>query len=213
MVARVPILSTKQPTGGEAAVVRSRKGSPNLADRPRAYQFTVEEFYRMAEDGILRKDANVELIEGEIVMLPPIDPGHAQGTHNSQIKLLRLDLPRCDVRSQQPVRLSSISEPVPDISIVKAKRYAKSHPVASDVFLILEVANTSLSEDMGRKRLMYAEAAIPEYWVLDLAGARLIVYSRPKRGDYTEQRVFAAGETAQSATLKTLKVAVSDLLP
>ncbi len=179
---------------------------------PRPYRFTVDDYYRMGEAGILKEDSRVELIEGEVVMLPPIDFDHAQGTHRSEKRLDRLLGDKFDVRCQHPVRLSAISEPVPDVSVVKLKSYC-SHPTPEDTLLILEIANSSLKEDLGRKKLMYAAAAIPEYWVLDLKGKELHVFTRPKRGDYTEHRVLAADESVQSTTLKALKVKVAELLP
>ena len=179
---------------------------------PRGYRFSVDDYYRMAEVGILKTDSRTELLEGEIVMLPPIDIEHAQGTHRSERRIERLLGEKFEVRCQHPVRLGISSEPVPDVSIVKPKNYT-AHPSPADTFLIMEVAKSSLQEDLGRKKLMYAAAAIPEYWVLDLNARELHTFNRPKRGDYTEHRVFAADQTAQSATLKPLKVKVVDLLP
>jgi hypothetical protein len=73
----------------------------------------------MGETGILKEGSRVELIEGEIVMMPPIDPGHAEGTNHSEKRIERLLEGKFNVRCQHPVRLSSISEPVPDVSVVK----------------------------------------------------------------------------------------------
>ena len=179
---------------------------------PRSYRFSVDDFHRMAETGILREESRVELIEGEIILLPPIDIGHAQGTHRSERRIERLLGEKHEVRCQQPVRLSSQSEPIPDVSIVKPKNYT-SHPEPADTFLIMEVANSSLQEDLGRKKLIYAAAAIPEYWVLDINARELHVFSRPRKGDYATHRTFTRNETAQSATLKQLAVLVQDLLP
>ncbi len=179
---------------------------------PRPYRFSVEDYYRLGECGILKEDGRVELIEGEIIMLPPIDFSHAQGTHRMEKGLERLLHGKFDVRCQHPVRLSEVSEPVPDVSIVAQKDY-KAHPTPGDIFLIAEVANSSLREDLDRKKRMYAKAAIPEYWVLDLNARELHVFNLPKRGDYTEHRVYSSDEAVHSKTLKAVKIQVADLLP
>jgi len=179
---------------------------------PRPYQFTVADYYRMAETGILKDDDRVELIEGEIVMMPPIDFIHSQGTHESQKKLFQLALGTYDVRCQHPVRLSATNEPVPDIAVVKPIRLT-GHPGPDETFIILEVANTSLEEDLGRKRLMYAAAAIPEYWVLDVVGCQLHQFTKPREGDYHEHRILAADEEVRSVILPQVVAQVAELLP
>jgi Uma2 family endonuclease len=163
---------------------------------PQPFRFTVKDYYRLGEIGILKEDDRVELIQGEIVMMPPIDITHAQSTN----------------RSQTPVRLGPDSEPIPDFSVAKLKDY-KAHPTATDVLLVLENSNTSLKDDLGRKKLMYAAAGIPEYWVVDLNARLLHVFARPKGGDYMEHRIHEEKEAVQSITLKPLKLKVAELLP
>lgn len=179
---------------------------------PQPYRFTVEAYHRLGEMGVLKADERVELIEGEIIMMPPIDIEHAQSTNRSTKVLLRLLGDHYDVRNQTPVRLADDSEPVPDFSVAKAKNY-KAHPTASDVVLVVETSKSSLKDDLGRKKLMYAAAGIPEYWVVDLNARVLHVFSRPKAGDYMDHRIHEEKETIQSATLKVLKLKVMELLP
>ncbi len=187
--------------------------APLVLEPQRPYRFTVDDLYCMAANGIIKDDDRVELIEGELVMMPPIDPGHAEGTDNSQHRIDRQIEPQFRVRCQHPVHLSSISHPQPDIAVVKQQSYKDRHPGPDDILLIIEVANSTLAYDLGRKKLMYATAAIPEYWVIDLNDRLLHVFTRPKRGDYTEHRIFAHDESVQSTTLKSIKVRVADLLP
>jgi Uma2 family endonuclease len=186
-------------------VLRGRTGE-------RHYCFTVEDYHRLAELGILKPDERVELIEGQIIMMPPIDISHAQGTHQSQKKIDRKLEDDFDVRCQQPVNLGLLSEPVPDISVVRQKRYT-AHPTVADIVLIVEVANTSLEDDLSRKKLMYAASGIREYWVLDVGNRVLHVFSAPKRGDYSRHEVVAEDEMVQSPTLKALRLNVVELLP
>ncbi|HYF35009.1 MAG TPA: Uma2 family endonuclease [Prosthecobacter sp.] len=180
---------------------------------PQPYRFTVEEYYRMGEAGIFSEDDRVELLDGQIVMMPPIDPGHAEGTHNSEKLLDRLLAERCQVRCQHPVRLGPKSEPVPDVAVVKHQSYKDRHPTPADTYLIIEVANSSLAEDLNYKRLLYATAGIPEYWVLDIVASQLHAFARPSDGDYQDHRILEAHEETQSSVLPILKVPVRDLLP
>jgi Uma2 family endonuclease len=178
----------------------------------RHYCFTVKDYHRLGELGILKPDQRVELVEGEIVMMPPIDISHAQGTHLSQKKIGHKLDDVFDVRCQQPVDLGLISEPVPDISVVRQKRYT-AHPTVADIALIVEVANTSLEDDLSRKKLMYAASGVREYWVLDVANRVLHVFSAPKRGNYSRHEIVAEDEAVQSPNLKPLRLKVSELLP
>jgi Uma2 family endonuclease len=180
---------------------------------PAAYQFSVTDFYRMAVAGIFSDDARVELLEGEIVMMPPTDPEHASSTHRSHKRVDRMLADRYEVRCQQPLSLGPKSEPLPDVAVVKAQSYKTQHPKGSDTFLVIEVANSSLKDDLERKRLIYAKAGIPEYWVLDLPASTLHVFTKLKRGDYTESRELDANEMVTATSIKGLKVKVSELLP
>lgn len=180
---------------------------------PQPFRFTVKDYYRLGEIGILKEDDRVELIQGEIVMMPPIDPGHAESTDNTQQKIQKKLGSEFRVRCQHPVRLDSRSEPMPDLAVVRQKSYKDGHPRPDDTLLIIEVSNTSLKDDLGRKKLMYAAAGIPEYWVVDLNARVLHVFARPKGGDYMEHRIYEEKEAVQSITLKPLKLRVLELLP
>jgi Uma2 family endonuclease len=186
---------------------------PRPLPPPQPFRFTVKDYYRLGEIGILKEDDRVELIQGEIVMMPPIDPGHAESTYKSLLKVGRKLGSEFRTRCQQPVRLSASSEPMPDVSIVREKSYKSGHPTPEDTCLIIEVSNTSLKDDLGRKKLMYAAAGIPEYWVVDLNARVLHVFARPKGGDYMEHHIHEEKEAVQSITLKPLKLKVAELLP
>lgn len=211
-IASKPVKTARRaasPRSAAVAVVQPRTPVPP----PQPFRFTVKDYYRLGELGILKEDDRVELIEGEIIMMPPIDPGHASSTHNTSKKLDRRLEDQLQVHCQHPVRLNSSSEPVPDVAVVKPKSYKDAHPTAEDTLLIVEVANSSLKEDLGRKRLMYAAAGIPEYWVVDVNARVLHVFARPKGGEYMEHHIRAEKEAVQSITLKALKLKVAELLP
>ncbi len=188
-------------------------GRISNASPPCPYLFTVADYYTMGNAGIFKPDERVELVEGEVIMMSPIDPPHAEGTHQTCNKLASVTNTKFRVRCQHPVRLSPVSEPVPDVSVVKIKSYKDHHPGPADVLLIVEVANTSKQQDLGPKRLLYAASKIPEYWVLDVKAGELHVFTKPRRGDYADHRTLTADEIVKSATLPKVVVKVSDLLP
>ena len=187
------------------------RASGIIAPSPRL--FSVEDFHHMGVVGIFKPADRVELLGGEIVNMAPIDPIHAESTDLGQHCLIALLADRYRVRSQQPVGLGPDSEPVPDISVVKAGSYAKRHPGPKEIALIIEMANSSLQEDLGRKMRMYAAAGVPEYWVVDLNERVLHVFTRPKRGCYASQLTLDENETVTASSITRLKVPVSALIP
>jgi Uma2 family endonuclease len=153
---------------------------------PRPRRLTVEDYYRMGEVGILRSDECVELIEGEIIDMSP--PGHLHaGTVDQLADLLHRAVgDRAIVRVQNPVLLDRYSEPQPDLALLlpRADFYKSTRPRSVDVLLVIEVADTSLTYDCEVKVALYARHGIPEVWVVDIRGHRLLRYRDPSRGVY-----------------------------
>jgi Uma2 family endonuclease len=178
-------------------------------------RFTVDEYYRLAETGVLGQDERVELIEGEIVEMPPIGSAHA-GCVNRLNRLLGEGLSgRALAAIQNPVRLSDISEPQPDVAVIRprADDYTKSHPAPADVLLLIEVAHASAGIDRGIKRDVYARYGIAEYWVVDLADDAVHVYRDPAPTGYGEARRFTRGETLRPLAFPDLELPLDDVLP
>jgi Uma2 family endonuclease len=152
------------------------------------HRLTVDEYYRMAELGILAPDARVELIEGEIIDMTPQGSRHADivATLNRRIVLAVGDA--VVVRCQLPLRLSIRSEPEPDFAIVKARgrHYASAHPTAADVLLLIEIAHSSVKYDRYVKLPLYARHGIAEAWLIDIEAARVHVFRAPRDGTYTD---------------------------
>jgi Uma2 family endonuclease len=141
----------------------------------------------MAEVGILDDDARVELIDGEIIDLaPPGSPHAATVTYLTEVLMSAVG-GRAAVRVQNPVRLSKYSEPQPDLAILRRREdfYRERHPQPDDVLLIVEVAASSLRFDRKKKVPLYARHGIPEMWLVDLGGRRLVRYRAPQQGSYT----------------------------
>ena len=153
---------------------------------PARHLLTVIDYHRMGETGILRPDARVELIEGEIIDMAPIGSRHA-GTVEQVARILhRAAGEHFMIRTQQPISLGEHSEPEPDIAVVlpRGDYYKMRHPVPTDVLLIIEVSGASLRYDHDVKMPLYAKHGIPEAWVIDLEHRQLTRYNDPRAGVY-----------------------------
>ena len=176
--------------------------------------FTVDEYHRMAEAGILREDDRVELLDGQIVEMSPIGPRHARCVDD----LGRLFSRRADhtviVRIQNPLVLGVHQEPEPDLALVVARpdRYGRAHPGPTDVLLVIEVADTSLARDRERKLLIYASAHIAEVWLVDLEGEQIEVYRSPTSHGYRDVRTLGRGDTVTPMLVASGPVEVREIL-
>ena len=176
--------------------------------------FSVKDYYRMAEAGILGEANRVELIEGEIVEMPPIGSHHA-GVVKALIALLSPFAGADFVLSvQDPLRLDDATEPVPDFMILRARNdfYRGSHPTPADVLLLVEVAESTLRYDRGVKLPLYAQAGIGEVWIIDIAGGHVEVNRRPQGDAFTDQTSRQRGESLTVEALPSLRLSVQDLL-
>ncbi len=156
-------------------------------DLPRRHRLTVSDYYRMAEVGILAPDARVELIDGEIIDMVPPGSLHAATVH-WLTETFNLSVgKKASVLAQNAVRLDEHSEPQPDVALLKRREdfYRQRHPRSADVLLVVEIADTSLRFDRDTKALLYAAHDIPEMWLVDLRGRRLIRHRAPQQGSYT----------------------------
>ncbi len=157
------------------------------AELPRRHWLTVDDYDRMAEVGILDPEARVELIDGEIIdMAPPGSPHAATVNYLSEV-FFSAAAGRANVLVQNPVRLSKYSEPQPDLALLRRREdfYRERHPQPADVLLIVEIAASSLRFDRKKKVPLYARHEIPEVWLVDLGGRRLVRYRAPQQASYT----------------------------
>ena len=157
------------------------------ADLPRRHRLTVSDYYRMAEVGILAPDARVELIDGDIIDMVPPGSLHAATVDVLTEFLGRSVGGKAVVRVQNPVRLSELSEPQPDLALLRRRddHYRQHHPGPADVLLVVEIADASLRFDRDTKVSLYAVHSIPEMWLVDLRDRRLIRHRAPQQGAYT----------------------------
>jgi Uma2 family endonuclease len=193
--------------------------APVVPPPPRVHRFTIEQYERMGELGFLTTRDRVELLEGWIVDKMTQYPPHAT-TIDLLVDAVRAVLPtEWIVRDQKPIHANS-SMPEPDVAIVPGprRRYAKRHPAARDVALVIEVADTSLEEDRERKGRIYAAARIPVYWIVNIPDGLVEVYTQPRTGkapSYRRRQDFTRkGELPLSVAGSDVAwLAVRDILP
>ena len=182
---------------------------------PQTRKFTVAEYYRMAEAGILKPDERVELIEGEIVVMPPIGPEHADDVDELNAVFAPYAPGRFRIRIQNPVHLDSGSEPQPDAMLLRLRPegYRAAHPTPADVLLIIEVADSSLAYDRDIKAHLYGRNGIPETWVRNLPEDCIERFTQPGPDGYAQHVVHRRGETITPVSFPDLELAVAELLP
>lgn len=185
-----------------------------MAVRPQPRLFTVEEYDRMGEAGILGEDDRVELINGEIVQMTPIGSHHAACVHRLVALLSKHVAGRAIVLVQNPVRASELSEPQPDLGLLRLRDdfYAEAHPGPDDVHLLVEVADSSLDYDRSVKAALYAAAGVPELWIVDLACRQIESCRLPGADGYREVRQVAAGGRLAPLAFPDVSLAVNDIV-
>lgn len=165
-------------------------------------RFTREEYHRMGELGILRREERVELIEGEIMQMSPIGQRHVVCLGELTRRLLFGAGDRAVLWPQSPVRLPWETEPQPDIVLVRPgpERYLTRQAHPDDVLLLVEIADTSYRYDRRVKLPLYARADVREVWIVDLAHDAVEVHRRPHPAGYESfERVEAGGRIAPIA--------------
>lgn len=175
-------------------------------------RFTVHEYHKMAEAGILHEDDRIELIDGELVEMAAIGTSHFTCVNRLTHLLVGNVGDAVIVSIQNPVRLNEYSEPQPDAALIHERDYRESLPTPEDVLLLIEVSDTTLAYDRGTKLSRYAEAGIPELWIVNLPGERIEHHTGPSGDLYRHNTLARRGETIESAALSGLSVRVDDVL-
>ena len=166
-----------------------------------SHRFTVEEYYQMAEVGILKPDAEVELIDGVIVDRMPMGPFHSGAVGHLLELLTQVADGRWMLSCQGPLHIDSHNEPQPDLMLLRpaAHRYKTDHPTPEDVYLVIEVSDSSLSFDQRTKLPLYARAGVPEVWILNVPLKQLEIHRQPTFTGYEQREVLRAGMAAPAA--------------
>lgn len=176
-------------------------------------KWTLEDYHRMVDAGLLEGRA-VEFLHGEIVDMSPEGAPHAAASSDAGDYLSGLLGSRAQVRQSKPITIPTlVSEPEPDLAIVRrlGRGYRQRHPTPENVYWVVEYAQTSLSKDLDDKKRLYAEAGIPEYWVVNLRDRTLLVFRQPADGTYRFEQTLSRGELAPLA-FPDLVIAVDRLL-
>jgi len=158
---------------------------------------TVSEYHKMAEVGILDEGDRVELINGEIIEMSPIGKLHVNRVNRITSIFKKLPDEKAILSIQNPISIAPYSEPEPDISLLafKADFYEDELPKAENVLLVIEVADTSLGYDREVKKPLFANAGIPELWIVNIEDEQVEVYKNPQNGDYNSRQDFHRGDT------------------
>ena len=182
---------------------------------PAPTRYTSEQYFGLAERGVLRPDDRVELLEGVVVAMAPHTPRHASAIRRIDGALRKAAGERAVVSIQLPYLAGPHSVPVPDVAVLpgEAADYDTVHPASA--LLLVEVADSSLAQDRLTKAGIYAAAGVPEYWIVNLADDVVEVLRAPDVAGrrYAEQRVAGRGERIAMAAMDDTVVAVDDLLP
>ncbi len=186
--------------------------SISIKDLP-LLEWTVGRYHRLTEEGILEEDDKIELLNGQLIKMSPVGILHAACVKKLR-KLLGKILPdEIVIGIQDPVILNDLSEPEPDISILRPKDdfYADDKPQSEDIFFLIEVADTSLEKDREVKLPLYARAGVPEVWIVNLAEKTVEQYQQPDKEGYRSVGVFRKGQSLSNDLIPD--ISVKDILP
>jgi Uma2 family endonuclease len=187
-------------------------GTP-MESWPRRHRITADEYHRMAEVGLLAPDARVELIEGEIIDMAPIGTAHTSVVDQLNRLFIRAFGDDAIVRVQGSVRLSEMSEPEPDLVLLKPRPdfYRHDFATGADMLLVIEVSDSTLRFDRDVKTPFYARHDVPEAWIVDLPNDQLLVFDSLENGVYAEQRSVARPGTMRVMGLPGVAVDLSSI--
>ncbi len=165
----------------------------------------------MYEAGIFQPDERLELINGEIIKMPPMNAPHIAYVAILTELLIKKLAQRAIIFTQLPIVLNDDSEPEPDVSVLKWKKdhYFSAKPMAHEVYLLIEVASASLVYDREVKLPLYARTCIPEVWILKVQDRQLEVYRHPKENTYTEQQLLQPSEKIALLAFPDIEITLS----
>jgi len=172
------------------------------------------EWKKLGEANIFPPESRLELINGEIIEMAPIGSNHSGHLNRLNHVLAQLIHNQAIISVQNPVQLGDLSEPQPDLMLLKpnADFYSIQHPSANDVLLLIEVSESSLAYDQNQKLRLYALHNIPEYWLLNVNDDCIEVYRQPHDGVYAEKTTLRSGDKITLSQLTDINIEISDIL-
>jgi Uma2 family endonuclease len=176
--------------------------------------FTVDEYDRMLEVGILGKEDHVELIEGEILEMSPIGWRHAACVDRATALLVLAFAGKAIVRPRGPIQLGDYTKPQPDLILLEPRKdyYASKGPVTRDAQLVIEVSDKSIRYDRGPKLRVYARHGVSEVWIEDLTSDTLLVFREPSGATYKTELALRRGESIAPLAFPEVAFSVSEFL-
>ena len=207
--------SPATPAAATPAATPAAAAPPVAARKPR--KFTAAEYFRMAEKGILDEQERVELIDGEVLLMPPMGPEHFSGImrHNRVFGRLAAVADRFSLLVQSPLGLDEYTAPEPDLALLEFRvdDYWMRRPGPADTLLVIEVAKSSLAYDREVKAHIYGRAGVPETWVLNLPEDCIERFTAPGPQGYARHEILRRGDKVSPVSLPDLELAVDELLP
>ena len=176
--------------------------------------FTVDDYYKMDEAGILPRDVRTELLDGEVIEVTRMGPRHASVLSRVNHLFVELFDRKVVVRSQLPFGIGTYSELEPDIAFFRVEEdfYSSKHPGPVDAVLVLEIADSSLTYDRDMKLKVYAAANVPEVWIADLRGDELLVFRHPSGRTYGTALIFKREDSISCLAFPDISFSVQELL-
>jgi Uma2 family endonuclease len=187
-----------------------------------SHRWTTDAYDRMVAHGLFSPGEHVELIDGEVVNMTPQGSAHITALLLVHQRLQQVFGAGFHVRPQAPLVADPLSEPEPDVSVVRGtvRDYAGCHPCGREAVLVVEVSDSSLEYDRATKGSLYARAGIPEFWIVSLINLQLEVYRKPQPDPaarfgwaYAERFSVSSGQSVSPLEMPSVAVAVRDLLP
>ena len=178
------------------------------------HRFNNREYHRMFEIGVLELDARVELLDGRVFEISPIGPFHGGAVSRLIHLFVTQSNGRWLVWPQNPVSLDDYSEPQPDLMLLKpaADDYTTGLPASDDVFLLIEVSDSTLASDREKKLPLYGRAGIREVWIVNLPDQTVEIYRDPHYQGYASTEVLRPGAQARPLAFPDVALEVADLV-
>ncbi len=176
-------------------------------------RLTVDDYHKMIDVGIFQEDDRVELLDGEIYDMSPVDAIHAGQVKWLSQFLIQWAGGRVIVSIQDPIQLDDYSEPQPDLALLRWRDdfYRQHHPTANDILLIIEVANTSASSDRTEKLPRYAAAGIPEVWIVNIKRRVIEQYTQPDGDEYVNRKMVRRGVITSNCVSPGLQLSIDQV--
>lgn len=182
--------------------------------------FTVDEYHQLVDLGFFTENDRIELIRGEIVEMAPKRTPHSVCNSLLWKQLYELVGKQAEIRVQEPIILSSNSEPEPDVVIARKKddNYLAAHPTVEDIILVIEISDSTLKYDRETKLSLYAEAGINNYWIINLVDKHLEAYTNPfsnskSKLSYRNKNIILSDELIYIPGFTSLSLELDSILP